>query len=260
MNQIVAAWKLSLYQIWNRKRRWVTLLLYLFPVLIIAVALGVRDEGTPDFYQNFVTVTLGAVLIPFVAIYWGSGVLSDEIEGKTLVYLWTRPADRGILLFWKLAGSWPWLALLCLAGVLAGYFYGYRTPDTGGLGANLLIIVWDVRALLLAGITWSCVAFLLSVCTKRPLTYGLLLAYLWELIPQYGPGFVRRLSVTQQMLALATHKQEQSGLASKLIDQVQISELEAVFSLLGIAGLCAVTAILLLNQREFLSDDPARSQ
>lgn len=260
MNLLSAAWTLSLYQVWNRKRRWVTLALFLLPVVIVIAALFTRQQGGGGFYENFVPTVLGAVLIPFVAIYWGSGAISDEVEGKTLVYLWTRPRDRGLLMFLKMAGCWLWLLLLIAVGILAAYVYSYAALPGNALAENLLVMVWDLRALGLTAIAWSCVGFLLSVITKRPLTYGLLLAYLWELIPQYGPGFFRRLSITQQMQALATHKPEESGIAKKLIDQVTIGETEAILSLIGIAGLCAVTGMMLASRKEFLSDDPARSQ
>lgn len=261
MDLIAAAWKLSLYQVWNRKRRLVTLVLYIFPLVIVGAAVALRDQGGEGFYENFVPSILGAVLIPFVAIYWGSGAVSDEVEGKTLVYLWTRPRDRGLLLFLKMAGCWLWLVLLAAIGIGAAYVYNYSAYSREALLSNLMIIVWDLRALGLAAIAWSCVGFLLSVVSKRPLTYGLLIAYLWELVPQYGPGFLRRLSITQPMLALSTHKPEESGgMASRLIEQVTITESQAVLSMIGLAGLCAVAGMVLANRREFLSDDPARAQ
>lgn len=253
-NLLAAAWKLSLYQIWNRKRRWVSIGLFLLPLLIVGLSAMLR-RTSDDFYGEFVPYALGSVLVPFVAIYWGSGALSDEIEGKTLVYLWTRPRDRGFLIFAKLAGSWPWLVLLTLLGVAAAY--SYVAISRGELGEYWQMAFWDVRAIAMAAITWTCLAFLLSVLTKRPITYALLIAYLWELIPANGPGFLRRLSITQHMLALGTHKPRDKSL---LIDQIEITETQALLTLIGLAGLCAVAGIWTANQREYLGDDPARNQ
>lgn len=259
-NLFAAAWKLSLYQVWNPKRRWVTVGLFLFPLVIVGIALFARQQGGEGFYVNFVPGVLGSVLVPFVALYWGSGALSDEIEGRTLVYLWTRPRDRGLLIFAKMAGCWAWLLLLALVGIGSAYVYNYSSFDAGALADNIMMVLWDWRALGLAGIAWTCVGFLLSVFTKRPLTYGLLIAYLWELVPANGPGFLKRMSVTQQMLALSTHKPEEDGFAQKLVEQVEITEPEALMTLVGLAGICAVLGIWLVNQREFLGDEAVRSQ
>lgn len=259
-NLLSAAWTLSVYQIWNRKRRWVTLALFLLPVIIVAAGAAFRKQGGEGFYLGFVPEVMGAVLLPFVAIYWGSGALSDEIEGKTLVYLWTRPRDRGFLIFLKMAGCWVWIFLLAALGILSAYVYAYSNPESGGLVDNLMMTVWDLRALTLAGIAWACLSFLLSVLTKRPLTYGLLIAYLWELIPANGPGFLRRLSITQQMLALSTHKPDDAGMVKRLVEQIKVSEGDAILTLIGVAGLCAAAGIWLANEKEFLSDDPARNQ
>lgn len=261
MNNLLAAtWKLSLYQMWNRKRRWVSLALFLFPVVIVGIAAFLRPFGGDGFYTEFVPGIFGSVLVPFVALYWGSGALSDEIEGKTLVYLWTRPRDRGFLIFLKMAGCWFWVSVLSMVGIGAAYLYNYSGSDSGALMDNAMLMVWDWRALTLAGIAWSCIGFLLSVFTKRPLTYGLLIAYLWELIPAAGPGFLRRISVTQQMLALSTHKIEKGGMMRRLVDQVVITEWQALMTLTGLAGICAVLGIWLANQREFFGDEAARSQ
>lgn len=259
---LAAAWKLSLYQVWNRRRRWVTTAMLLFPVLLVVAATFIETIDRQEFYQGFVTVALGTILIPFVALFWGSGVLTDEIEAKTLVYLWTRPRHRGLLMFAKLTGSWLWLVVLAIIGAGAAYVFAYYDSPAGGVADNLLIILWDWRALSLAALAYSTAGFLLSVLTKRPLLYGLIIAYLWELIPAYGPGFFKRLSITQQTLALATHKEteDQGNLARQIIQQVTITETEALLTLIGIIIVCSAAGIVMAGQREFLSDDPARNQ
>jgi hypothetical protein len=268
MNLLAAAWKLGNYQVWNRKRRWSTLGLLLFPAILVGgVALfdivGKRmgDHSRPEFYQGFVTVALRTILLPIVAIFWGSAVLADEIEGKTLVYLWTRPRHRGLLLLNKLLATWVWLAALAFCAVLFAYVYAYNEESSGGLASNLPVLLWDWRALALGAIAYSAIGFLLSFLFRKPLTYGLLIAYAWEVVPQVGPGFLRRLSVRQHVLTLVTHKQEETaGLAHKLIKPVVITEAQALLTLAGIIVVCLAAGVWLATQREFLSDDPARNQ
>lgn len=268
MNLLAAAWKLSLYQVWNRKRRWSTLALLALPLVIIAgvaafqvaVPRAVESSGA-EFYQDFVTVALGTVLVPFLAVFWGSAVVADEIEGKTLVYLWTRPLHRGVLLLLKLLGTWAWLALATLLAVAPAYVFAYRSPQTGGLANNLPTLLWDWRALVLGGITYSSIGFLLSFIFRKPLVFGLLIAYAWEIVPAFAPGFLRRLSVRQHVMALVTHKVQETGeFARRFVKPEIISEGDAIMALAGICVVCLAVGVFLATQREFLSDDPARTQ
>ncbi len=261
MNMLSVAWKLSFYQVWNRKRRWSTVAMFLLPVLLVlGIAMFARHPDTTEFYKGFVTNALGFFLIPFVAVFWGTAVLTDEIEGKTLVYLWTRPRHRGTLLLLKLMFMWVWLALLVFSGVAAGYLFAYSTNNAGGLLENLPVLLWDWRALTLAAIAYSSIGFLFSVLFRKPLTYAILLVYAWEVIPNVGPGFLKRISIRQQMLALVTHKEEPGRIAKTLMSDVVITEMQAIATLLVVAAVCCVATVFIAPQREFLSDDPARNQ
>lgn len=262
MNAFFVAMELSMYQVWNPQRRWITVALLLLPALIIfgAYIFGVNPGA--QFYQGFVTRALGTFIVPFVALYWGSSALTDEIEGKTLVYLWTRPCNRGLLMLARVMGTWIWLIALSVIGVVSAFLFTFAANDqSGGIAANFPMVIWDSRALILTGMAYSSLGFLLSVFTKRPMIYGLLIAYLWEIVPNIAPGFIRRISITQQMLSLATHtKKEESGIARRLIEQIEITETQALLTLLGITIVFSTIAAAFVGQREFLSDDPARDQ
>jgi hypothetical protein len=146
-----------------------------------------------------------------------------------------------------------------LCGVGAGFLYAYSNSP-GGVVENLPVLLWDWRALTLGAVAYSSVGFFLSVLVRKPLTYGLIFVYAWEVVPQFGPGFLKRLSIRQQMLSMATHKDEPGRIAKTLMSDVKITELEGLLTLLAIVVVCCAATVLLAPQREFLSDDPARSQ
>lgn len=261
MNLLASAWLLSKYQFLNPKRRWVTSLLILFPVIICIVASLANLPDKSEFYEKFVSYALGWVYLPFLALFWGSGVVSDEIDGKTLVYLWTRPRHRGLLMLLKLVFSWVWVVLICLVGPLSAVAF-FSASGSQTFSDNAPMILWDWRALSLSAIAWSSLGFVLSVFTRKPLLVGLLIAFLWELVVQFVPVIPRWLSIMQPMETLVTHATSANtdGLLSKFVTTTPLTETQAIATLLIIIVSFCLAATLLLPHREFLGDDPARNQ
>ena len=69
-------------------------LLAMVPLLLTALIVSV--DNTIEF-STFANVTLFVsyqVIIPLLALILGVSVLGDEIEGRTLTYLYTRPLPR----------------------------------------------------------------------------------------------------------------------------------------------------------------------
>lgn len=101
-NLLAAAWKLTNYKLFAGRRILVALFVFASPVALCALILFLARKDIPvgrvgEMYTTSIQTIYVMVLLPFVAIFWGSTLLSDEVENKTLVYLWTRPAGRARL-------------------------------------------------------------------------------------------------------------------------------------------------------------------
>jgi ABC-2 type transport system permease protein len=262
LNTFAAAWKLTCYQLLSKKQLWFTCILLIVPVVAsLAVRQGVRFN--PDLaYPRMVSTLLANVLIPFVGLLWGTTLLTDEIDGKTLVYLWTRPNGRGTLFAARAVLLGVCLAIFSFTAVTSVYlciFAGQKSSEN--LWANAAMIIWDTRALALGAVAYAAAGLLLASLFKRALVVGLVYVYAVDGVGQFLPGFLRKLSLRHYVLSLSTHPdvQRPRGVL-KLLEKSNTPETEAILTLGIVACVMAAIGIYILLQREFLGDDPARTQ
>jgi ABC-2 type transport system permease protein len=262
LNTFAAAWKLTCYQLLSKKQLWFTCILLIVPIVAsLAVRQGVRFN--PDLaYPRMVGMLLANVLIPFVGLLWGTTLLTDEIDGKTLVYLWTRPHGRATLFAARALLLAVCLAIFSFTAVTSVYlciFAGQKSVDN--LWSNAAMIIWDTRALALGATAYAAAGLLLASLFKRALVVGLVYVYAIDGVSQVLPGFLRKLSLRHYVLSLTTHPdvQRPKGVL-KLLEISNTPETEAILTLVIVACIMTGIGIYILLNREFLGDDPARTQ
>jgi ABC-2 type transport system permease protein len=112
------------------------------------------------------------VVLPLVALFFGTSVLGEEFEDGTAVYLLTKPVSRWQILFAKVAAAFTLTAALCVpATFIAG---------TVALGESSAIVVGFTVGVLAGSLAYTVLFVLLSVVTTRALIAGLTYAFLWE--------------------------------------------------------------------------------
>jgi ABC-type transport system involved in multi-copper enzyme maturation permease subunit len=261
-NTIAAAFQLATLQVIGRKRRLVTIIVFLLPFVL---ALIVRRFGAPDTnlgYSAVVSGMLAMFLIPFVAVFWGSALLTDEVEGKTLVFLWTRPAGRSRLFVLKYIAVVLWIFLLSAVAILSTYLVIYSRTSFSNVADNLMVTIWDIRALALGGACYAALSFLFATLFKKPVTIGLLYAYLFDSLANVLPGFMKRFSIRHNVLSLASHPtpDHPRGVFAKVMAEANTTESEAMLTLVIASLALLIAGALILRQKEYLGDDPARTQ
>lgn len=267
MNFAAAAFGIATRQFFARARILVGGLLFLIPValagLIHHYSRGLLPVGQ---YSGVIATIYIMGLVPFAGIYWGSSVLSDEIEGKTLVFLWTRPAGRARILLLKFIVMSFWLCAMMTVSAGLVFFITHSGLGFDVLFRNLPRLGWDLRSLLLSGITYAALGFLLATLVKRPLIWGLAYVYTFDFLSTLLPGFLQRMSLRHYAFVLCSNPGaggEETGLPEKMMSMLSGSdttETQAVFTLLVLIIIFLTLGALMLKNREFLGDDPARAQ
>lgn len=89
------------------------------PVLIawLYVRFGV-DVARAQF---LITVLMGTYqfVVPFAGLFLGVAVLGDEIDGRTVTYLFTRPVPRPVIYLGRLAGATSGFSVVLVLSLLA---------------------------------------------------------------------------------------------------------------------------------------------
>jgi ABC-2 type transport system permease protein len=196
MNLVIA--RITLRQLLSRRR---TLLLVLLGAVLLLVALLRRisagSEGAdPSFTADLLDRLGVAVLMPIVALLFGTGAMGAELEEGTAVYILAKPISRASVAITKLSVAVVCSVLLTSVPILlAGLL-------SGGSSGTSLAIGFAVAAAI--GSVVYCTIFLaLSLITSRAFIFGLAYVLIWEgFLAALFPG-TRTFSVHQQTLAIA---------------------------------------------------------
>jgi ABC-2 type transport system permease protein len=250
-----ALFVLTLRQILGGTRLWFLGLFLSLPAVLVLLILGVGDR-LPDSERELILSVLLYVLYPqtlviLATLLYGSGLLSAEIEGRTLVYLLTRPMPRWKILLVKYAATVLVLAALCLASLTASTaIAGFP----GGLRTWFALSV----SVLMACVAYTAVFGLIGlIAPRRAVPVGLIYAGVLEIALSFVPAFVNQLSVSHYLRSLTYHLSGQTGLQQEVLAFLgDTGPWASATALLVFPQLALVISILLLELREFpLTDD-----
>src|SRR6266850_659094 len=148
--------------------------------------------GTQAMFETAVSVLYLRFIVPALGVFYGTSLIADEVEDKTITYLFTRPIARGAIVLGKYLAY-----LLCAAAVvlpsLALVFL-----NMGPLFGKLL---GDLGILALGLAAYGAVFLWAGVWFKRPLVGGLVFVFGWEPLALVLPGYLRYLTIAHYLQA-----------------------------------------------------------
>ena len=263
---LIGAWRvfeLSLGEmLWSRRTIFMVLVVS-GPVLLAIVARVVQASGLAPLRVNGVRVdgigVFGMMLwilflrfiVPVLGVFYGTSLVADEVEDRTITYLFTRPIRRGAVLIGKYLAYLVCTTLVVLPSVVIVYFLivPFREIPT-----SFTAFATDL-ALLAAGLAvYGAVFALVGAVLKRPLVIGLVFAFGWEQFALVMPGYLRRVTVAHYLQALVPHAMPSEGVASLLrsVFAEAPAPLTSVVSLAGILVLALVLASRAIEEREYV--------
>lgn len=242
--------------IWSRRSLMMAALLslpILFGVLyraLLATELPARITGF-DLYGYIVAFYYVRNALPLAALFYATALVADEVEGKTLTYLLTRPVRRGAILAGKFAAYLVTTFSLALPSLIVTFFLLVTARDAAGIGAAVADLFRDVGVSALALLVYGALFTLLGVLLKRPLIPGLLFLFVWELAANL-PGYMPRFTVTAYLRSLIHHRPAQEGIAEifgQVLPAALCLEALAVMVLVFSAG-----AAWIFSRREYVME------
>ena len=141
--------------------------------------------------------------VPVLGVFYGTSLMADEVEDKTITYLFTRPIRRGAVLFGKYLAYLACTVFVVLPSVMLVYLL--VVPMRGSLGGSFI----DLSR------TWRCwrsgwrstgrVFAFVGAKFKRPLLIGLIFIFGWEQAALAFPGYLKRFTVAYYLQGLVPH-------------------------------------------------------
>jgi ABC-type transport system involved in multi-copper enzyme maturation permease subunit len=219
--------------------------------LVLAAHLPARVSGF-DLYGVIVAIYDVRNVLPLYALFFASALVAEEVEGRTLTYLLTRPVQRASILLGKFAAYV--VAALVFAWPVTVVTFLLLTTARGvqGLGSQAPVLFQDLGVMALTLVVYGAFFTLLGVLMKKPVIAGLLFLYIWELLV-YLPGYLPRFTLTGYLRSLLSHRPAEEGLAQAL-GTTLFGAGESLLSLAGLTVAFLVLAFWIFSDREFVME------
>jgi ABC-type transport system involved in multi-copper enzyme maturation permease subunit len=235
------------------------------PVFLAIVARIVQGSGIVPLRVNGVPVDGASIfgmmiwvfflrfIVPVLGVFYGTALMADEVEDRTITYLFTRPIRRGAVLVGKYLAYLVCTTLVVLPSVVLVYFL---LVPFGQIGRSFTAFAADLGLLALGLAAYGALFALVGAALKRPLVSGLVFVFGWEQVALLVPGYFRRFTVAHYVQSLVPHAMPSDGVAS-LLQSVLADRPPAFVCLLVLGSVVAVTlwlAARTVESREYVLD------
>jgi ABC-type transport system involved in multi-copper enzyme maturation permease subunit len=139
--------------------------------------------------------------------------MADEVEDKTITYLFTRPVPRGAVLVGKYLAYLACTVLVVLPSVMIVYFL---LVPFAQLPATFPNLVTDLGLLALGLAVYGALFAFVGAFFKRPLLIGLVYAFGFQQVAMALPGSLKQFTVAFYINALVPHVMPSDGVSTLL--------------------------------------------
>jgi len=231
------------------------------PVIIALIVRALFELGAfrvggamngPAFFGAVIWVLYLRVIVPVLGVFYGTSLIADEVEDKTITYLFTRPIPRGAVLVGKYLAYLVCTVFVVLPSVVIVYLA--IVPMGGRLGGAFIDLVKDLVLLGLGLAVYGAVFAFVGARFKRPLLAGLIFAFGWEQAALAIPGYLKKWTVAYYLQALVPHAMPNDGVIS-LMQGVFRETPSVAVSLISLAVIFAIflgAAAAIVERREYV--------
>ena len=265
LSSALRVFDLSLGQmLWSRRTVFMALVVG-GPVLIAIILAIVDSIGVGGMQVNGVRVQGASVFgmmiwifylrftVPVLAVFYGTALIADEVEDKTITYLFTRPIPKGAVLVGKYLAYLACTTMVVLPSVVLVFFL--VVPRGGSLAGAFPSLMADLGIMFLGLAVYGALFACVGAWLKRPVLTGLLFVFGWEPVILVVPGYLKKFTVAYYLQALVPHAMPADNSAVSILTSLfkESPSLSVALVMLVVlwAGLLAI-ATRLVDRREYV--------
>jgi ABC-type transport system involved in multi-copper enzyme maturation permease subunit len=249
--------------LWSRRTVFMGLLCGV-PVIIALVLRGLRELGASPINVNNVAVNgpviFGIIvwllfirfIVPILGVFYGTALIADEVEDKTITYLFTRPIPRSAILLGKYFAFLVCTIFVVLPSLMLVWLL--IVPMGGSLGPSFPDLLKDLGLLAVGLAGYGALFALAGAVLKRPLLIGLIYVLGWEPLIMVVPGYLKRLTVAFYLQGFVPHAMPSDSPLSLIQELFRETPgvLESVIWLAIIIGLSLWLGGRAVSKREYV--------
>lgn len=179
----------------------ITLLVTLFVAAVMGYA-GTQDVDALDDGTNLMDVLILFFFMPVMAMIFGSSLIRDEIDSRSITHVATSPLDRAF----AYVGYYVPLALavsISMMVIITAGFFAFFAQQ--GLTSEAAEIYLEFLALVVIGaFAYSSLFLATSVLFKKPVFFGLFYAFIWEGFIGSIPGQIQKVSIKHYLRSIGS--------------------------------------------------------
>jgi hypothetical protein len=201
--------------LWSRRTIFMFLVVGV-PVLMAVIVRLVIAVGGSTMKVNSVAVTGGPAIfglmiwafyvrfaIPVLGAFYGTALIADEVDDKTITYLFTRPIPRSAVLVGKFLAYLVCTMCVVLPSIVLVWLV--IIPMGGSLGESFPDLVKDLAILAVGLAVYGALFAFVGSAVKRPLLVSLFFVIGWENAVMAFPGYLKRFTVAYYLQGLVPH-------------------------------------------------------
>lgn len=209
--------------LWSRRTIFMGLVVGLPVVLALVIRLfdvvgasGIRINNVaidgPAVFGLIIWAFFLKFSIPVLGVFYGTSLIADEVEDRTITYLFSRPIAREAVLLGKFLAYLVCTVLVVLPSIMLIWLL--VIPMGGSFGANFIDLVKDLGIVAIGLAVYGSVFAFIGAKFKRPLLIGLVFVFGWEQAVLIFPGYLRQISVAYYLQGLVPHAMPNDSFAS----------------------------------------------
>jgi ABC-2 type transport system permease protein len=255
--------------LWSRRTIFMALvvgapvLIALLLRLLVSLGLPLFEDGRsggppirmtgPAIFGMIIWLLYLRFIVPVLGVFYGTSLIADEIEDKTITYLFTRPIPRGAVLVGKYLAYLGCTTCVVLPSVVLVYLL--VVPMRGSLGAAFPDLLKDLLLLALGLAVYGAVFAFVGAKFKRPLLVGLVFVFGWEQAALAFPGYLKQFTVMYYLQAIVPHAMPADGGVVSLIQGLFRETPSLPISLISLAVIWAASLAWgsrIVSRREYV--------
>jgi ABC-type transport system involved in multi-copper enzyme maturation permease subunit len=197
--------------LWSRRTIFMGLVVGLPVVIACAVRLftslggpGMRVNNVaidgPTMFGLMMWVFFLRFIVPVLGVFYGTALIADEVEDKTITYLFTRPIPRSAVLLGKYLAYVACTVCVVLPSVVLVWLL--VIPIKGSLAGSFVDMGKDLALLAVGLAVYGAVFAFVGAALKRPLLIGLVFIFGWEPTALALPGYLKHFTVAYYLQGL----------------------------------------------------------
>jgi ABC-type transport system involved in multi-copper enzyme maturation permease subunit len=213
---------------------------------------GVRMGG-PSIFGLMIWFLFLRFIVPVLGIFYGTSLMADEVEDKTITYLFTRPIPRSAVLIGKYLAYLASTVLIVLPSVMLVFFL--VVPIGGqGIAGSFPTLLRDLVLLATGLAVYGALFAAVGAWLKRPVLFGLFFAFGWENFAMALPGYLKRFTVAFYTQSLVPHAMPSDNLMSVLqsVFKDSVSGWQSALTLAGLLAVALALATRAVERREYV--------